>query len=100
MSRILTMDQIKKLYDELVGYDPSLSQNKDAVLQLIQKMVDAKPTINVDTHRKESFGEKLQDHIARNQVYLSPASNRFSQWIAKWSLSLASLWVALLVVGA
>lgn len=100
MSVVLTMDQIKRIYDELVGYDPSLAKNKDAVLQLIQKMVDAKPQIQVDPQWKDLFADQLQEHIARNKVYLRPASSRFTQWIAKWSLSFASLWVALLVVWA
>ena len=95
---MLTMDQVKRLYEELVKYDPSLSQNKDAVLQLIEKMLDAKPAIVANPVWKEAFSEKLMQHIAAKKAF-TPKMN-LSHWLAKWSVSLATFRIAIFMVGA
>ncbi len=98
------MDQIdkmnvEKLYEEFVQYDPSLAKDKDALLQVIKKMLAAKPEIEVNAQWKESFGEQLQEYVMSKKA-AAPAKSALSSWLAKRSLSFASLRLALLVVGA
>lgn len=99
MHFMLTMDQVRKLYEELVTFDPSLGNNKEAVLQVIEKMIAAKPVIVANPIWKESFAEKLADHIAKKKIAFVPQGS-ISQWLAKWSFSLATSLIAIVVVGA
>lgn len=104
MCFISPMDQIdkmnvEKLYEEFVQYDPSLAKDKDALLQVIKKMLAAKPEIEVNAQWKESFGEQLQEYVMSKKA-AAPAKSALSSWLAKRSLSFASLRLALLVVGA
>lgn len=67
------MDQIIKIYEELIQYDASLSKDKASVLQLIKKMVAAKPNVEVNTQWKNAFSQRLTEHIA-NAKPLNSAS--------------------------
>lgn len=98
MHFILTMDQVRKLYEELAQYDPSLQNDKEAVLQVIEKMLAAKPMIVADPQRKDRFGEQLTEHIAKRKMLL-PAKTGFSFRVAKRGFSFATFFLVMLVAG-
>ncbi len=92
------MDKINALYEELLSYDSSLSKDKERVLQLIQKMVAAKPTIVVNEQWKKTFAEKLSDHIAISKAVAHSSSSFFS--FSRWSVSVLSTFIVLTLAGA
>ena len=73
---ILTMDQVKKLYEEMVAYDPSLSKDKESVLQVIEKMLAAKPIIVANPQWKEAFSQRLSDYIDAKKASASAQAGR------------------------
>lgn len=93
------MDQIEKIYNELIGYDPWLSKDKEAVLQLIKKMLAAKPTIAVSQQWKEQFATKLSDHIASSHSSIHSSAYTW-RWYSKWAVSFVSTFVVLVIAGA
>lgn len=99
MHFILTMDQVGKLYEELTGFDPSLKNNKEAVLQVIEKMIAVKPIVVADPMRKQRFGEQLADHIAQKKTFV-PVKTGFAVRVARWGFSFATFFVVMVVAGA
>lgn len=93
------MDQIDKIYEELIQFDPSLWNNKEAVLQMIKKMIAAKPNITVNQAWKEGFAEKLSEHIMQDKNFIPRKDSLFSR-ATKWSISLSTFFIAVVVVGA
>jgi NAD dependent epimerase/dehydratase family enzyme len=91
------MDQVTKLYEELVRFDPSLERDREAVLQVIEKMIASKPVVAPNPIRKEQFAKKLADYIDMKKASYIPKSS-ISQRLAKWSFSLATSLVAIVVV--
>gem|GEM_PF-3714530 len=102
---MLTMDKVTKqlhaedLYKELVSYDPSLSDDKEAVLQVIEKMIEAKPVIQVNPQRRERFGERLADYIQVKKASALPKTG-IGFWLTKRSFSTASLVAIIFIAGA
>lgn len=81
-------------------FDPSLLEtNKEAVLQVIEKMVHAKPMIHVNEEWRGNFAERLANHIEAHKVVL-PYRRSFFVGLTKWSMSLATFFIAVFVVGA
>lgn len=92
------MDQITKLYNEIVAHDPSLAAHKDKIFSLIEQMVEAKPTVSFDPHWKDAFDSKLAEHIANWQ----PATTApFSYgWMTKRAMAVSSFFIIGAVTAA
>lgn len=99
MFTLRTMDQIEKIYAELVSYDPSLSKDKEAVFRTIKNMIAAKPEVIVNAKRKEQFAHQLSEHIASSPSMVHVKSFSFRS-MNKWATSFASLFALVLIVGA
>lgn len=99
MFTLRTMDQIEKIYAELVSYDPSLSKDKEAVFRAIKNMIAAKPEVIVNAKRKEQFAQQLSEHIASSPSMIRVKSFSFRS-MNKWATSFASLFALVLIVGA
>ncbi len=92
MNLVWTMDQVKKLYYELVSYEPSLVEQKDKVFEVIKKMLDAKPIVNLNMKWKDQFANRLHEYISQSKLFAPAPIHRapFISWLTKWSYAITT----------
>lgn len=72
--------KIKQILEDLYFLEPNLKANEEKIIKIIEKMIEVKPIINIDTEFKNNLKKELQKNI---EITKSPKRN-FVKDFMRW----------------